>query len=146
MEGLSMQNLNVINSYDAWLKVAQEDLKAAKGLLALELFSTVTFHCQQAAEKSLKAYIIFHKQPILRTHDLLLLLELCMQIDGEFEKIFDAANYLNPFSTKFRYPTEYDIPNFADAEHAIKQSQKIVTFVIKKHSEPETGQTSLFKN
>lgn len=140
-----MQSHNVANSYEAWLKIAQEDLKAAKGLLTLELFSTVTFHCQQAAEKSLKAYIISHKQPILRTHDLLLLLELCMKLDKNFEKIFDAASYLNPFSTKFRYPTEYDIPDFADADCAIKQAQKIVTFVVKKNSQPKTHQINLFK-
>lgn len=66
-----------------------------------------------------------------------------MKVDEDFEKIFDAASYLNPFSTKFRYPTEYDIPDFADAEYAIKQAQKIVSFVIKKIGEPKTGQTNL---
>jgi len=140
-----MQSRKTAHNYEAWLKIAQEDLSAAKGLLKLELFSTVTFHCQQAAEKSLKAFLIFNKQTVLKTHDLLLLLELCMHIDKDFEKVFDAANYLNPFSTKFRYPTEYDIPDFVDAELAIKQTHKIMAFVIKKIPQSETGQANLFK-
>lgn len=145
MEGSFMQKHDVEQNYEAWLKIAQEDLKAAKGLLKLELFSTVTFHCQQTAEKLLKTFLIFNRQAALKTHDLLLLLELCMRIDRNFEKIFDAASYLNPFSTKFRYPTEYDIPDLADAELAIKQAQKIMIFVTKKISEPDIGQINLFK-
>lgn len=139
-----MQNLKTVHNYKAWLRIAQEDLSAAKGLLRLELFSTVTFHCQQAAEKSLKAYLFFNTQSVLKTHDLLLLLELSMHIDKDFKKIINAASYLNPFSTKFRYPTEYDIPDFADAELAIKQAQKIMALVIKKISEPRTEQKNLF--
>lgn len=57
-----MQNNNAAENYEAWLRIAKEDLCAAKGLLSLELFSSVAFHCQQAAEKSLKAYLVFHKQ------------------------------------------------------------------------------------
>jgi len=125
MESLFMQSRKAVHNYAAWLEVAQEDLKAAKGLLKLGLFSSVTFHSQQAAEKSLKAYLIFNEQQILRTHDLLLLLELCLKIDKSFEKIFSAANYLNPFSTKFRYPAEYDIPDLSDAKLAIKHAYKI---------------------
>lgn len=55
-----------------------------------------------------------------------------------------AAKVLNPFSTKFRYPSEYDIPDFADAEFSIKQAQKIVTFTTKKVVPPSTGQSRIF--
>jgi hypothetical protein len=51
---------------------------------------------------------------------------------------------LAPFATKFRYPTEFDIPDFADSESAIKQAQRIVAFVVKKISQAGTGQISLF--
>ena len=134
-----------MQSHELWLKIVQEDLKAAEGLLAIELFSAVTFHCQQAAEKSLKGYLAFKNQPIIKTHDLIKLVELCMKIDVDFRSIYEEAKLLNPFSTKFRYPTEYDIPDFVDAESAIKQTQKIVRFVIKKISKLETEQTTIFK-
>jgi len=43
----------------AWLAKAQRDLKAAEILLAApgELGEMVGFHCQQAVEKFLKAYL-----------------------------------------------------------------------------------------
>lgn len=133
-----------MQEHEPWLRIAREDLLAAKGLLRLELFSSVTFHCQQVAEKSLKGYLVFQKQTILRTHDLIKLIELCVKIGKAFDKVKDEAALLNPFSTKFRYPSEYDIPNFADAKIAIKQAQSIMTFVTKKIKELPTGQTAIF--
>jgi HEPN domain-containing protein len=133
-----------MQEHEKWLRIAREDLLAAKGLLKLELFSAVAYHCQQSAEKSLKAYLVFKKYPVIKTHDLIKLLELCMTFDLDFRNKFDAADYINPFSSKFRYPTEFDIPDFAEAQFAIKHAQSIMTFVVKKIVEPETGQTSIF--
>lgn len=133
-----------MQEHEKWLKIAQEDLLAAKGLLTLELFSSVTYHCQQAAEKSLKAYLVFKKHVAVKTHDLIKLLELCMSFDQEFKKKFDASDYVNPFSTKFRYPTEFDIPDIAEAELAIKHAQSIMAFVVKKITAPQTGQKDIF--
>lgn len=130
-----------MQEHEDWLRIAKDDFLAAKGLIKLELFSAVAYHCQQSAEKSLKAYLVFKKHQALKTHDLIKLLELCMTFDRDFKKKFDAADYINPFSSKFRYPTEYDIPNLAEAEFAIKHAQSILRFVLKKISEPGTGQT-----
>ena len=133
-----------MQEHEKWLKIAREDLLAAKGLVKLELFSSAAYHCQQSAEKSLKAYLVFKKHTVVKTHDLIKLLELCMSFDGEFEKKFDAADYVNPFSTKFRYPTEFDIPDIAETELAIKHAQSITAFVVKKITEPQTGQKDIF--
>ena len=53
-----------MQDHEPWLRIAQEDLKVAKISLPEELFSPVTYHCQQAAEKSLKGYLAYKKQPI----------------------------------------------------------------------------------
>lgn len=121
-----------MQSHEAWLKIAQEDLQAAATLLQVELFSAAAYFCQQSAEKSLKAYLIFKKHTILKTHDLLQLSELCIKFDSSFEKVIPAADILNPFSTKFRYPSEYDIPDFDEANNAIEHAQEILTFVLQK--------------
>ena len=134
-----------MQNHKRWLKIANEDLFGAKTVLKVELFSLVTYLCQQSAEKSLKAYLIFNKTKIVRTHDLNSLIELCMGFDKNFEKIYDPAKLLNPFSDKFRYPTEYDVPDIAVAQEAIKNAQRILTFVVKKVSQPETGQKDIFK-
>jgi len=135
-----------MQDHDKWLRIAQEDLLAAKGLMKLELFSAAVYHCQQSAEKSLKAYLVFKNHPVIRTHDLIKLLELCMSFDQQFRKKFDAADFINPFSSKFRYPTEFDIPDLADTTHAVKQAESIIKFVVKKIAEPQTGQTSILES
>jgi HEPN domain-containing protein len=134
-----------MQNHERWLVIAKQDLLGAKTVLKVELFSLVTYLCQQSAEKSLKAYLIFNKTKIVRTHDLNGLIELCMVSDKSFEKLYEPAKLLNPFSDKFRYPTEYDIPDFDVAQEAIKHAQRILTFVVKKVSQPETGQAEIFK-
>ena len=113
--------------HERWLRIVKEDLAAAKVLLKSELFSSVTYHSQQAAEKALKAFLVFKDRPVIKTHDLLKLLKLCTLIDCDFQKLFDAADRVNPFSTKFRYPDEFSIPGLEEANFAIKYAQKIVT-------------------
>ena len=133
-----------MQEYELWLKMGKEGLMAAKELLRLEILSTSIYHCHQTAEKTLKGYLAFKKHEIIKTCNLVKLVELCCEFDNNFEELYDLAEQLNPFATKFRYPTEFDIPDFADTEAAIKQTQKIMNFVIKKIAEPETGQIKIF--
>jgi HEPN domain-containing protein len=133
-----------MHGHEEWLRIAKEDLLAAKALVKVELFSAVVYHCQQSAEKSFKAYLVFKKQQAIKTHDLIKLLELCMMFNRDFQKRFDAADYINPFSSKFRYPTESEIPDLSEAELAVNHAENILRFVVKKISEPETGQGDLF--
>jgi len=133
-----------MQEHERWLKIVEDDLKSAKALLKVEVFSTAAYHCQQAAEKALKAYIVFKNGEAMKIHDLMKLVKSCCSFDKEFEKLYKDAGLLNPFSTKFRYPTEFDIPDYEDTKEAITQAQKIVNFVLKKISEPETGQQELF--
>lgn len=127
-----------MQKHEDWLRIAKEDLLAAKALVKIELFSAVTYHCQQSAEKSLKGYLVLKEQAAIKTHDLTKLLELCLKFDVNFKKLYEATKQLNPFSTKFRYPTEFEIPDLADAELAINHAQSIMRFVLKKISEPAT--------
>ena len=137
-----MQN----HDHEAWLKIAKEDLLVAKHLARSEFHSSATFHCQQAAEKVLKGYLVFKGKPIVKTHDLVQLVELCMCIDQSFSKLFNAADFVNPLARKFRYPSEFESPDQAETDMAIAMARKIMTFVLKKISEPDSGQTNLFSD
>jgi len=137
MESLFMQE------HKRWLKIVDQDLKSAKALLKVELFSTANYHCQQAAEKALKAYLVFKNYKTIKTHDLVKLIVKCSQFDRTFEKLYDDAEHLNPFATKFRYPTEFDLPDFQDTKKSIQRIQKIVNFVLKKIAKSGTGQEKL---
>ena len=105
MENLFMQE------HERWLEIVDRDLKSAKLLLKGEVFSTAVYHCQQAAEKALKAYLAFKNHKITKTHDLTKLVESCSQFDIKFETLYSDAEHLKPFATKFRYSTEFDIPD-----------------------------------
>ena len=53
-----------------WLLKAASDLRAAKACSAAGSPDTACFHCPQAAEKSLKAFLIFHGINFPFSHDL----------------------------------------------------------------------------
>jgi hypothetical protein len=57
-----------------------------------EYLDTVTFHCQQAVEKYLKAYLIFQSTPYRFSHDLIYLLDLITQKDSDFEGYYDIVS------------------------------------------------------
>lgn len=124
--------------YEKWMAKAYEDLKAARVLHQNELFTSATYHCQQATEKALKGYLFFNRQELLKTHDLVKLCALCEALDSDFQKLTDTCELLNPFATKFRYPSEFDLPDDTETKEMIKQSRKIVDFVNKKIAQSAT--------
>jgi HEPN domain-containing protein len=54
----------------AWLDRAHRDLRAAGLLIAGLANAEALFHCQQAAEKALKAFLTLHEKAFRKTHDL----------------------------------------------------------------------------
>lgn len=133
-----------MQGHEEWLELAKEDLRKAKYTLRGNFYRGVMFDCQQASEKALKAYLAFKNKPVIKTHDLIKLLESCTIFDNEFKKKDKAAGDLNPLSTKFRYPADCDVPDYDDAKLAIKHASSIVRLVTKKISEPDTGQKNIF--
>jgi len=119
----------------SWLVKAHSDLRSARALVALPEPATDTaiYHCQQAAEKALKAYLAFHDRPLERTHDLERLLELAVQLDPSFAPLELQADVLNPYATVFRYPDTLNIlfPAVAEVMTAIEHAQAIYDFVLK---------------
>ena len=98
-----------VNEVKEWLKKADEDFAGALHLQRRRkkpLPDLVCFHCQQAAEKFLKAFLIYKEAPFAKTHDLLALLELCTKHQPEFALHSESFEVLNPYSVQFRYPGE----------------------------------------
>ena len=113
--------------HERWLEIAQRDLKDARLLCKGGSFPSSSYSCQQTAEKALKAYLVFRKHEIFKSHDLLKLCDLCKKFDSDFQKIEADLKLLNPFATKFRYPSEFDLPNlnYSDPHCQDNFSQKI---------------------
>ena len=114
-----------------WILFASADLQASKMLIDSDFALAIVFyHCQQSAEKSLKAYLNYRNNRIPKTHDLVGLLNCCILLDSEFKRLAIDAYDLNPFSTSTRYPDDaYFLPDVATAKVCIKQAEKILEFV-----------------
>ncbi len=116
-----------------WVKKAEEDYAAASELLpkkGKKFHNVICFHCQQAAEKYFKAFLILHRIDFPKTHDLGLLLKPCIKMDPAFELIMDLARLLNPFSVDLRYPG--DKATRADAKKSFKAALEIKNFITPK--------------
>ena len=103
-----------------WLSKADNDLLNADNNLKSDKipFDTVCFHCQQAAEKMLKAYLVAHRQPYPITHDLLLILEQILTLNPGAEKLRNTLAILIPYAVEVRYPDDNYMPSGEDTSEA----------------------------
>ena len=89
----------------AWLSKADQDLGAARVLL--DGYPDVSlFHCQQAVEKALKAFLVWHDVPFRKSHDLREIGQQCVQIDPTLDALARSAAPLAVFAWRTRYPDE----------------------------------------
>ncbi len=116
----------------AWLVKAQQDLRSAEWLFTSpdNLYNAVGFHCQQTAEKSLKAYLTWRDEPFEKTHSLVALVGKCLPFEPLFESLRLAATTLTPYAVTFRYPGELPMLNVEESEQAIALSRKVWEFVL----------------
>jgi HEPN domain-containing protein len=113
-----------------WIAKASSDLNAARKLTKDDdTLDVAAYQTQQTAEKALKAYLIYKKQPIPRTHDLAKLLENCIKHDRSFERLREAVVILFPFAVYARYPDDRFHMDREEALEAIKYAEKILKFV-----------------
>ena len=94
----------------AWVAKAAEDLRAATVLAehAPHLESIIAFHCQQAAEKLLKALFVAVDRAPPRTHDLDGLMAVLLPHFESLAPARDAATFLKAFAVLPRYPVFLD--------------------------------------
>ncbi len=118
-----------MRDHEHWYVIASEDLNSAKHLF-LRSFMTTLFHVQQCAEKSLKSYIVLKRGSVKKTHDLVRLVDMCMEIDKHFEVLRSLAAELNPYETAGRYPdNSFKKPTQEEIQIFIEQSEFIFDFV-----------------
>ena len=80
----------------AWLVKARSDLGTARKLAAgPERFpDTAVYHCQQAAEKAIKAFLVFHDHRSPKSHDIRLLIQESTPFDPALTELEDAGDVL----------------------------------------------------
>jgi HEPN domain-containing protein len=111
-----------------WLYRANEDIAVIDSLFKTDpIFytSTICFHAEQAVEKFLKAFLVYHNVDFPRTHDVDFLLLECRKINPDD---FDVElGSLVDFGVDIRYPDDFYIPDkeetiqYRDIAHTIKK-------------------------
>lgn len=115
-----------------WLIKSQHDLATARKLSSDPdpYLDTAIYHCQQTAEKAIKAFLVCHDQRFERTHDLRLLLSLATPFESKFSSLLDAAERLTPYATVYRYPGEVLEPDREEFEEAVKAADEVCRVVL----------------
>jgi len=115
-----------------WLGKALHDLGSARKLSQEpeSFLDTAIYHCQQAAEKAVKAFLTFQQIRFGRTHDLEVLTSLAATIEPRFEDWAAASQMLTPYATIYRYPTEMGEPDRSEFDEALQLSAALVEFVL----------------
>jgi len=117
-----------------WISKGDHDLGTAKITYTHipEYLDTVTFHCQQAVEKYLKAYLVFRSIAFRFSHDLIYLLELITQKDSDFESYYDTVSELQGYAVEIRYPNETIYLSNEKVENAMMIAKNVREFVTRK--------------
>ena len=110
-----------------WLFFAERDLKTAEKIIKDDepFTNIIAFHCQQAIEKYLKAYLISNNIPLKKTHDLILLNNMVNEIKDlaiDYNKII----MVNEIYTETRYPGEFGL--LPDGLPSVEQAQEFIDF------------------
>ncbi|MBU0580111.1 MAG: HEPN domain-containing protein [Candidatus Margulisbacteria bacterium] len=88
-----------------FLNKAKKDIKTARSLNIEDpdFQEAIVFHCQQAIEKYLKAFLIKNNVEYAKIHDLEFLIQEAMKIDKTFEKFIEIAELFNEYAVEIRY-------------------------------------------
>jgi HEPN domain-containing protein len=113
-----------------WLRYAQEDLEAAEALVG-QPYAAARHSCwlaQQAAEKALKAILVFLQVDFPRSHDLDVLRHL---IPGDWQVAVEHPDLadLTEWAVEARYPGDWPEATAADARDAVQRARAVWTSV-----------------
>ena len=116
-----------------WLDFARKDISSAKYLLNMRPtpLEIICYHCEQAAEKVLKGFLIHHDLEPPRTHDLKLLCKTCADLDKTFDDISQSCVNLTAYGVQSRYPFEIEILD-SDMQKAIVDADFVMDFILQK--------------
>ena len=110
-----------------WVEKADLDYRAAERLLQDEepLREIIAFHCQQAAEKYLKAFLVRHQVEFPKTHSVRRLLNLVSGVSLDMAASLQAAAQLTPYGVDVRYPGDFPHVLPGQEEEAFELARRV---------------------
>lgn len=115
----------------AWVERAEEDFALARSALKrkIPLAYGACFHAQQCAEKYMKSLLISKGADFPKTHDLLMLNNLCSTNGILLEINPKHLNTLSDYAVRTRYPGAD--PTAEDAKEALELTKLVRKFARK---------------
>jgi HEPN domain-containing protein len=115
-----------ISDVKEWIQIADDDFYSAQVLSEADRkpYEIICYHCAQAIEKYLKAYLSYNDIIPQKTHNLLFLHELCIEKENNFEIIRTECSLLNRFTNEIRYPHRMEIKE-EDVDYSLKAVERI---------------------
>lgn len=117
-----------------WFKKAEVDLKSAKILLDNETLETAAFHIQQAIEKYLKGYLLSKGWKLIKTHDLISLLNEAVSHTSHLEVFRKLCMRATEYYIEDRYPFLISSQLSVEELQEIYKETKAFTGFIKKEA------------
>ena len=109
-----------------WLRHAWSDLDLARvGQNSRILLEDLCFHAQQAAEKALKAVLVFRSVPFPKTHNIRTLMDLLPE-DVNLQEEAEEAAILTDYAVLTRYPGDLEPVTEEEYLEAIRIAETMV--------------------
>jgi len=130
------------SNWKEWVRFAQNDLGIATREMERECnprhraYEAILAHCQQSAEKMLKAYVVKNNpsvNPKVFSHDLEAIRIECAKLDMSFNspRFIKHVTYLSAFVTA-RYPDFWFSIDASHASRGLNSAKRISEFISKK--------------
>jgi hypothetical protein len=115
-----------------WLAVVDDDIRQVVNNLhgPKPSLSGAAYHCQQAAEKLVKAVLSASAIPFPKSHDIAALVGL-LPADHPLKSHLKVLEKLTPYGVAYRYPSDekWDIPSAATIETWLDEINSIRSMI-----------------
>jgi len=109
-----------------WIDRARSNLTRAKHIIEGVYLEDLCFDAQQAAEKAIKAVLIFLGVRFPRTHDLAELLTLVEKAGWSVPEKVKRASMLTPYAVESRYPGLSEPVNDEEHREAVAIAEEVL--------------------
>ncbi len=131
---------------DRWLRQSEYDLKAAEWNQQGGFYAPACFYAQQAAAKSLRAFLFLMREDARETRSVVDLLDRALTYEEGFKSFVGSSTSLDIYYKTSRFPDALpggipaEVITQKDSRDAIKQASDILSIVEKRRKGylPET--------
>jgi predicted nucleotidyltransferase/HEPN domain-containing protein len=132
-DGFNVPPVDKAKDTAEWMRKSGSDLRMAEAGLALSPpdVGNALYHCQQAAEKAMKALLYWQDVPFHKTHELEKLGKDCVARDASLGSLFTRAGSLSDYVYLFRYPGVPD-PGIEQGQAALALAREVYEAVLQR--------------